>query len=223
MSRTSASWLFLLTLYSLKGHKELRFVHNVIVLALITCAALLQSNLKKLPRSRHVLAAGVALFALSQWQDVSSLTNGPNRMAYQGSEDTQDVNKCLYLVSSQPDLTGVFIDKNIYGTGGYALLHRDVPVFAFLRKDIYEFRVEDRLTEAPRSGVGGWSWERNVSVSFMGRFSNYVTWTNSPQALKYVLQDPSYNYLVARSARDFSLLFGEAVFTCRKFKVRIEG
>ena len=225
--RTSISWLLLLVLYSCKGHKEMRFVHNVIVLMLVTCAAFIQLTLRKtswLTREtqRWVLVVGVALFVLSQWQDVASLTDsskrGGNKMAFKEAGDTQHVNHCLYRLSSLPDLTGVFIDRNLYATGGYTLLHRDVPVFSIFGKNFHEYLVEDRISEPAKTSVGPRS---NISVAYVGKFSNYVTLHNSRYVMKFVLEDARYNYLLVLSKHDFKHFgLGDPVFTCGMYKVR---
>ena len=203
----------------------MRFVHNVIVLMLVTCAALLQSTLRRASLSREtqrgVLAVGVALFMLSQWRDVASLTDSPkrggNKMAFKEAGDTQHVNHCLYRLSTLPDLTGVFIDRNLFATGGYTLLHRDVPVFSIFGKNFHEYRVEDRMRERAKTSVGP---HRNISVAYVGKFSNYVTSHNARFVMKFVLEDARYNYLVVYSTHDFKPLgLGDPVFTCGMYKV----
>ncbi|XP_070206211.1 uncharacterized protein [Littorina saxatilis] len=223
--RTCVSWFLLLILYSSKGHKELRFVHNVIVLVLITCAAVFQSALVKsrLPfdKQRLLLAVGVVLFALSQWRDVASLTDNPkrggNKMAFKLAGDTQDVNQCLHRISARSDVTGVFIDRNLYATGGYTLLHRDVPIFSIFGYNFHEYNVESRMTEPTKTVMTS---HTHMTLAYVGKFSNFVSQQNTQSVIRYVLEDPRYNYLVVMSNRDFSYFgVGHPIFTCGTFKV----
>ncbi|KAL8561062.1 hypothetical protein ACOMHN_031006 [Nucella lapillus] len=224
-ARTCVSWLLLLGLYSSKGHKEMRFAHNVIVLILITWASLLQSGVLRLFSSpkmqKCTLAVGVALFVFNQWREVSHLTEDPkrggNRMAFKSAGDTQDFNQCLYYLSSREDLTGVFLDRNLYGTGGYTLLHQDVPIFTIFGNNFLEFRKEGRLVEQAKNVFGP---QKNITVAYVAMFSNYIVPQHSQYVFKFLLEDPQYNYFVAWTVRDFSAFgLGEPVYWCRTYKV----
>ncbi|KAK7474442.1 hypothetical protein BaRGS_00034325 [Batillaria attramentaria] len=221
----TVAWGFLLLLYSSKGHKELRFVHNVIVLVMVTCAAALNEGLARLAVARSVklsiLFVGVVCFALSQWHDVTHLQENHglkgNRLAFKQAGDTQDVNVCLHYLSSQNDVTGVFIDRNLYATAGYTILHKNVSIFTIFNNNFHEYSVDDRLVHTSRSLIGP---QRNVSVAYLSHLSNYVYSKNAQYAMKFVLEDPRYNYLVLLKERDLLQFgFGQPVFQYGAFKV----
>lgn len=223
--RTTTAWVMLLLLYSCKGHKELRFVHNVIVLMLISCASAVHSILLTLRLSRTkselLLDVTLALFVYSQWQDVVGLTSSSNpsgnKMAFLKSPDIQDVNICLRYVASRPDVRGLFVDKDLYVTGGYTLLRKNVSIFGFCNKNFLEFSMASRRTLPSRLWFGA---QRHVSVAYFGDVSNYVSVPNSHYVMKFVLEDRRYNYIVVQKNHGIQY-FGPAVFQYGSYEVVI--
>jgi hypothetical protein len=75
-----------------------------------------------------------------QWRRFPAARDRSNESwAYQRTWNSGDVNACLAYVSEQSDVTGVFSDSNLHATGGYALLHQDVPLFTMIMFEFVEF------------------------------------------------------------------------------------
>ncbi|PVD31425.1 hypothetical protein C0Q70_06837 [Pomacea canaliculata] len=118
--RLTFSWLFLLLVYSCKGHKEVRFVHNVIVLILVTSASVICQTVAIWRQNGggnflKIVWLCLALHAALQWKRFPSARDGSNQSwAYHGTWDSHDINACLAYVGEQTDVTGVFVDRNLH-------------------------------------------------------------------------------------------------------------
>lgn len=113
-------------------HKELRFILPAIPLL----CALTAIGITALPaRRKWVLTAAVVLVAAISGAQFRSLTFGdvgqyPNRAADSAYDDSGPVNRLLLVAREQPVLCGVRVDVvHLAWTGGYAYLHRRVPLF----------------------------------------------------------------------------------------------
>ena len=204
----TSSWLLLLGFYSFREHKELRFVHNAIVLMLISFASVFSVAVKELlcprlspGRVRAIVLALLSLLAADQWSSFPSSRDRSNRAwAYQGIWDSHDVNACLSYVGAQKDATGVFVDSNFHVTGGYTLLHRDVPLFTLLVHEFVEFEAGAGIDLHKPSLLDG---ARNVSYLTIDRLSNLVSVQNAGYMVKLLIQKKQYNYLVMARQRKF--------------------
>ena len=204
----TSSWLLLLGFYSFREHKELRFVHNAIVLMLISFASVFSIAIKELlcprlgpGRVRAIVLALLSLLAADQWSSFPSSRDRSNRAwAYQGIWDSHDVNACLSFVGAQKDATGVFVDSNFHVTGGYTLLHRDVPLFTLLVHEFVEFEAGARIDLHKPSLLDG---TRNVSYFTIDRLSNLVSVQNAGYMVRLLIQKKQYNYLVMARQRKF--------------------
>ena len=63
------------------------------------------------------------------------------RQLWQTSSAASDLDTtlCMHFLSSQRDVSGLFIDRNIKDTGGYSILHKNVPLLCLLGNDFVEF------------------------------------------------------------------------------------
>lgn len=121
--RLLAATLLLLGLYSAQKHKEVRFVHNVIVAHCIVTASTLvflcrwafskRSALRKVVL--YLITAVYVIYGCCHLPDSHSEYN--RKWSYGSAALSQDVNECLYHTSQQNDVTGVFIDYTIHMTG----------------------------------------------------------------------------------------------------------
>ena len=198
-------FLFLLLTYSLSSHKEIRFFHNGIVFMLIHLSTAILRLFKTIVNCANqklgqyycwfylfigVLASS-QMFSFIQIQgDVIS------RWSYMGNNVSHDFNQCLHYVSQQNDTTGVFIDQPIYMTGGYTILHKDVPIYALNMYEFFEFSQSSRLK---LSNV----YNQNSSLSSFAYISDFVSLHNIPYLLKQLLSKSVYNYLVIGVDRQF--------------------
>ena len=81
-------------------------------------------------------------------------------------------------------------------TGGYTILHKEVPMFALNMYEFFEFSHSCRLE---LTGV----YNQNISLSSFTYISDYVSVYNVPYLLKQLLSKPEYNYLVLHVDRQF--------------------
>ncbi|XP_059171717.1 uncharacterized protein LOC131952845 [Physella acuta] len=192
----------LFIMYSLKGHKEVRFVHDAIVLFYIHAALVLVALRSTFSSwtSSHVIRAILAVFVLIQWQVFPSAVNN-KRWVYLGAEGVHDVNACIEFISRQTDVKGVFYDSNIFMTGGMTLLHHDVTILTLVTGGFYEFGPTSRVNVTTRS------------VNEMTQASNYVALSNAPAVARVIIENSNYNYLVLRGDRQFLGAGFHQVFT----------
>ncbi len=114
-------------------HKELRFI----VPALPLLCALTAIGLSALPigRWRTAVVGAVLLVAALSGARFHALTYAdvgmyPNRATESAYDDPGPVNRLLLVARDRPGLCGVRVDAvHIAWTGGYAYLHRRVPLF----------------------------------------------------------------------------------------------
>ncbi|MDR3418661.1 MAG: hypothetical protein P4L83_21015 [Nevskia sp.] len=135
--RSSALWLLvaaaILASHSLIQHKEARYVLPAIV-CLVVVAAMGSADLVE--RARTLLGerayapclAGAAVFWLAT---SASLAFAPGFGA--NWFRARDLLQVSYWLNAQPGLCGLMLyDRNWYDTGGYAYLHRNVPIYSRL-------------------------------------------------------------------------------------------
>ncbi|OWF40950.1 uncharacterized protein LOC110463146 [Mizuhopecten yessoensis] len=194
--------------HSLNSHKEVRFLHDFIVLLLTfyasfivilikTCKEyLIQNNLSQLSHSIEV--AFVVYLCSSQWRYFPGPTSG---WAYRGLLNTNHVNVCLDFLRQQNDVTGVFVDTSIHETGAFSTLHKNVPLIALIHKEFYEFEADSRLSL--KSALSYLSRTNNLSLSVLTQVSDFISVYNTPYLLKTLINKPVYNYLVMSTDRAF--------------------
>ncbi|XP_076452701.1 uncharacterized protein LOC143288236, partial [Babylonia areolata] len=205
-------WLLLLLVHCCRDHKEVRFLHDPLVLMLVTSAALLCAGYRHVRRVLPALPAArvlclllpillLFLFAADQWRCFPAPGSAPfRRWAYRGAPDSQDVNACLAFVSERRDVTGVFVDSPFHLTGAFTLLRHDVPLFTLLVAEFVEFDVSARTTLPQRSALDA---SVNVSYVTVHRLSDFVAVQNAGRAVKALLEKRRYNYVVLPARRRF--------------------
>ena len=198
-------FLFLLLTYSLSSHKEIRFFHNGIVfmhMHLSSAILRLFKTVVNYANQKHGqyycwfylflgFLASSRLFSFIQIQGKAI-----SRWSYMGNNISQEVNECLYYVSQQNDVTGLFLDQPLYMTGGYTVLHKDVPIYALNMHEFFEFSRSSRLRSAN-------AFNQNISLSSFAYISDFVSVYNTPYLLKQLLSKSEYNYLVFGVDRQF--------------------
>ncbi|XP_014674543.1 PREDICTED: uncharacterized protein LOC106814710 [Priapulus caudatus] len=215
-----ATALLLLALYSAQRHKEPRFVHNVIVLQTIAASAALvavvRATLGRRRRSGalYALMAAFVVNGCCHLPDSRSPYNG--KWSYASATTSQDVNECLFYVGQQPDVTGVVVDYTIHLTGGYTLLHRDVPLIARTHYEYREWSAAARVRTPSR----GYLRDATVAVATIDDIADFVSVENAPLLLRRVASRPEYNYAVVRGDGSRLLPVGFArAHTARRYSV----
>lgn len=208
--RLILSCITLFIFYSFKGHKETRFVHNVIVLLFIIYAFIFQGVVNlfsfylplKSKSIKLVLFSSLLLNSFVQYEYFPSPENKSNaKWAYRESWDSGHVNQCLDFVSWQNDVTGVFLDRTIHMTGLYTLLHKDVPLFVLVNFEFNELGIDSRL-KVPSASVFR-SKDDFVSVNTINKVSDYVSLLSMPYLLKSLVEKKAYNYIIIKKNRKF--------------------
>ena len=221
--RLLASVLSLLCLYSLQRHKELRFVHHVIVLYLVFTAANVLSVAMAMARtssssiSRLAALFLVLFFSWSQWRGFPSVREGTlKHWVYMGTAENYGVTKCLNYIASRGDVTGVFSDKNIPVIGGYTFLRHDVPILTLTFSGYHEYGLSSRTSTDRKLW---WGESHNISVVTYSKVSNCFLQKNKQYLLRYLIAHAEYNYLILDTATDFLHVGYKQVFTSESTKV----
>ena len=214
-------FIFLLITYSVSAHKETRFFHNGIVLMLIHLSSAILRIFKtivKCANQKHDqyycwFYLFIGILASSQVLSFTQIHgNAISKWSYMGNSVSQDYNQCLHFISEQSDVRGVFLEHPIYMTGGYTILHKDVPLFALNMYEFFEFSYSSRLNLKS-------VYNQNISLSSFAYTSDYVSVHNTHYLLRQLISKTEYNYLVLNIDRKFMETGYNEVFKTGSAKV----
>ncbi|VDI40033.1 Hypothetical predicted protein [Mytilus galloprovincialis] len=215
----------MLIIYSVIAHKELRFVHNVLIIIEILAAYAIHGALQfinsLLKFTKDKIKIVVMVFSLSV--GLNTYMNFPSY----GEEtilpwktvtptDSSDINQCLFFISEQNNVTGVFIDNSIYTIAGFTILNHDVPLLTLIHHEYHEYRSGGYI---PRTDLS-YKTPRNLYV--INRYSDIIDVTNIHYLSKRLLESQEYNYVVVPNKRvpSFSQLgFNKAPFSAGRYSV----
>ncbi|KAJ8312303.1 hypothetical protein KUTeg_009676 [Tegillarca granosa] len=186
------SMLFII--YSLRGHKELSSV------IMHVCHIILKNV--TFVRQTSVIRSIILLYIASQWNKFPSYTDNSNAFwSYGKSSDSNYVNICLNYLSEQHDVRGVYIDASIHVTGGYTILHKNVPIISLIHKEFYEFGMDSRilLDKRNRELIPN----DTLSLATLRRISDFISIKNTQYLLKVLIKQTVYNYLIIENKREF--------------------
>ncbi|XP_067123950.1 uncharacterized protein [Centruroides vittatus] len=208
MTKLGLVVILLLVFYSFQPHKELRFIHDVIVLFLCISSVtvyVLYCFIRHLASENalytdFLLFAEIILYVIDAFMFRNTIVHTESSM----------VNMSLDFVSKQSDVTGLLLDYSIYKTGGYTILHKDVPIFAKTHYEFREWSIDSRQNFSSKNYFGV---EKNISLCLMDKVTNFVSVENSPLVLKSILSSPIYNYVIITEARKFLKKGFRDVFT----------
>ena len=221
--RLFASLVILLIIYSMKGHKEVRFVHNFLVLLCLQYSAVFVIFIKQIEvSSRKVFAAGLSMYVLSQFLQFPSSADSTNSfLTFESSRDSQYVIQCMDYLRQQDDVTGVFIDNHIHTSGGYTALHIEVPVISLVHFEFFQF---DKYSESSLPSIS-FFYTKNITVKTFTETSNFITMHNTPLLLKELIVNKDYNYLVLGVNRQFIQVGYHEVFRSGTMRIlkRLKG
>ena len=152
--------LLLGAIYSCVGHKEERFLHDVVVLFLVTVSEAIVLAIKsslfksstskvtsvfKLRQSMKTwrvvsLCLVLCVYLPSQIQSFQSSAGGRTAgWVFSASSSGRDTSQCFSFLSRQSDVTGVYMERNFQDSGGYSLLHQNVPLFHLMGEVFVEY------------------------------------------------------------------------------------
>ena len=219
--------VLLFILYSIKGHKELRFMHNALTLYVLCCANTVvlfyTSCCLSVPRGKTYFKAGVYaivfVVGLNCIARFPRPSNGTSRhWSYLNVPDSNHINDCLDFVGRQEGATGVFLDRSIHVTAGYTVLHKNIPVFTLIHYEFVEFDKGARKIVYPNRLIFD-GQAHSVNVSVIGRISEFISIKNSPLLLKKLITHPEYNYLIVKSDRRLVSFGYRQVYTSGTMRV----
>ncbi|XP_069134914.1 uncharacterized protein [Argopecten irradians] len=216
------SLLTFFIIHSLNSHKEVRFLHDFIVLLLIFYASfivIIIKTYKQYLRHNSHLSHGIVVLLISylitsQWRYFPSPASG---WAFRGLRNTNNVNMCLDFLRQRNDVTGVFIDTSIHETGAFVTLHRNVPLIALIHNEFYEFDMDSRHSQKPVLPYV--SRTNNLTLSVLTQVSDFISVYNTPYLLKTLINKPEYNYLVLQTDRPFMDVGFSQVYRAGDMKV----
>ena len=211
----------LFIVYTFKGHKEVRFLHNVIVLFQITSALSFIIIYRKVLRTvqiwQHAIRLhGILAFVLVIGNIIVSFPSADQVWAYNGVWDSRHINECLDFIGRQRDVHGLVSDRSLHETAGYTVLHRDVPIFTLVHYEFHEFDQTARKVLAP---TDYFSARKDVRVSVVSKLSNFITTENSPLLLKTIVNEANYNYLLLKKTRKLVNIGFDEVFSSGTMRV----
>lgn len=216
--------------YTLKGHKEVRFLHNFIVLLMviysttfITIWQYLQARLSFLisKTATALLAMLVLIFYTGhQWCIFPGIKSFGD-WNYLNNQQSGHANECLYYISQQKDVSGVFFDQSLHTSGAYSLLHLDVPMLTLIQREFYEFT---HATKIHIRRHHNWLANQNpandtVTIYALCNISNYVSIYNTQYLLKHLITRSEYNYILLKKSRQFIQLGFKQVFESGSMRV----
>ncbi|WAR03213.1 hypothetical protein MAR_009771 [Mya arenaria] len=228
-SESHLVFMFLLILYSSNGHKELRFLHNCIVIMYVSFASAIMFFYKMFTQSgknqnntqycKLCIYTFIVLFVSSQslcFLNMSS--NEKSKWSYAGRTDSWAVNTGLHFIGRQNDVTGILLDRPLHLTAGYSIFNKDVPIFALNKYEFMEFNKEKmaylKTFDETQHGLA------NYRFHTFGQIRDFVSVYNTPYLYKQLLKKVEYNYLVLEVNREFENTGGyEEVFRVGNTKV----
>ncbi|XP_066279864.1 uncharacterized protein [Branchiostoma lanceolatum] len=195
----------LFSFYVAKGHKEVRFLHNWIVLFLVFCSGCLMNSLKSVLRNRtarrYVLYFLVGVLATTTCATFPSLEDGSVKSwAFGNHGDSGEVNMALSFIGRQRDTTGVFLDYPVYMTGGYSVLRRDVPIIGKVQHEYREWSQKERMRLPSTLTLTG---RVEVSVASFSKVAFLASEKNWLLLIRRLIDRPVYNYAIVPEGKTF--------------------
>ncbi|KAL5016409.1 hypothetical protein ScPMuIL_005998 [Solemya velum] len=215
----SSGALFLV--YSRVGHKEVRFLHDFIVLQIIVVSSAGHLILHRLgpifnKRTSFIIYAILSCHVINTlYQFPNHSTETRKKWAYKSNTISADLNACIDFVSSREDVRGVLIDGSIYATGGFSLLRKDIPILIRIHHEYHEYGKKS-IALRNRHGL-----EHSSQLRVVSRLTDFVDISNVLYLKKILLERNEYNYLVVKNAdvEKYSVLGYEREYSVGHFTV----
>lgn len=195
--------MVLFSVYLTVNHKEVRFLHNFIVLMLVMSAFSLHFLISScLPLSRRtskfVMYALLVSYVINAYMTFPSIHFNSQELRTKKMKESAEVNGCLEFISRQSDVSGVFVDASLYQMAGFSIIKHDVPIVILLHNEYHEY---SNVMSASLNETG---------IRVINRFSDFIHSSNIIYLTKHLLTELSYNYIVTSRIREFS--FGNIGF-----------
>lgn len=181
--------------FSSSGHKEKRFIHNIIVLYLIvisyglhTLVTCFRKGYSKLKYSSFVVASFLVSFAIvsySKLPGVYSLATAD--WTYGEARDSVDANVCLDWLRRQNDVSGVYINASLYDTAGFITLKQDVPLLVKIHNEFYLYDTGVQKSQGT-----------NFRIRPILNYSDYIHESNVYYLARLLSKDKVFNYVITK-------------------------
>ncbi|KAH3891311.1 uncharacterized protein LOC127854467 [Dreissena polymorpha] len=188
----SASFLLILLVFSVIGHREMRFIHNCFVLYSIVIAFVIHRVAAEY--RTHPKAVQATILFLYVILSVNTFVNFPwmqteehQRWTYGIPRESFDLNQCIDSIRRQGDVTGVVIDGDIYDIGGFSVLKHDVPLIV---KTYHEYFVYNKR----KTNV----FEISSSVRILNFFDDIFHESNTQYLVESVVSNTHFNYIISK-------------------------
>jgi len=182
-------------IFSLVSHKEMRFIHNIFVLFTILISVSVHDILCELTMGkskstmRYCMLGLVMLCAGNTWRVYPNVNDGTTApWTYGTASDSRDLNVCLNVLSRQSNVTGVFIDGDIYDIGGLTVLNHNVPVIVKMYHEYCLYKV---------------SKDNNYGISRALRILNHPDdifhASNKQYSVMMLTKDDTFNFVLMKN------------------------
>lgn len=207
--------------YSRVGHKEVRFLHDFIVLQIVVVSSAGHLIIHRLSLSFYkktfIIYAILSCHVINTlYQFSNDFTTAPKKWAYKNNISA-GLNACIDFVSSREDVRGVLIDGSIYATGGFSLLRKDIPILIRIHHEYHEYGKESAALRN-RHGL-----EQSSQLRVVSRLTDFVDISNVVYLQKILLEKNEYNYLVImdRDVDEYSHLGYKREYSVGHFNVLV--
>ncbi|KAH3887379.1 hypothetical protein DPMN_011395 [Dreissena polymorpha] len=213
----------------------MRFVHDGVIFMYVYLAGAIISVFKTLNQlcvnqNLHVPLYSIVnvlvfLFASSHLTQFYCMNSAEqSKWTYGGIIGSAEVNSCLNFIGRQNDVNGIFIDRPIYMTGGYSIVHKDVPLVAMNKYEFLEFDEKSTVpvyTDTLSLQTRPLTHNNNARrLKSFGHISDFISIYNTPYLYKKLIIRTEYNYFVLEEDREFEHLGGFVeVFRTQSSKV----
>ena len=222
-SRALLIFVLILTVYSSSRHKEYRFIQNAVIFMYVSfssiylcfsnCILRLLINQNGFLRNFYTyliistfVSSHIYTFLCVKGADLS-------KWSYGGHIRSTEINVCLDFLRKRDDVTGVYVDSDLYMFGGYSILNRNVSIMALNKFDVIEFSLKDRVF------IKQSFFDRDTdpkSLALFWRISEFISLLNTPYLLKHLIRNRAYNYIIIPTDRAFIDIGYRKVFSFDK-------
>ena len=151
---------------------------------------------------RTIVFAALLTFATDQYASFAS-GKGYNYKTERYLQKNRDVNQCLHRISTQNDVTGVFLESKIMACGAFSIMHQNVPILFLTAKEFVEYSPS-RLAFTHRPCVLCSDWPRSrAGFHSLNTAADVIHEQNARYLFKKIVESRHYNYAVVSANKTF--------------------
>ena len=211
LKRYGFAILLLVMIYSCFGHKECRFLHDILILMLILASGISISIIKRVSTNsvvneRAIITIFFIAFCYNQFTSFENRGSKHESNMIENLASNQhevDSNKCLHHMSMQKDVTGLFLERKIMATASYSILHQNIPTVFITTKEFVEYHPS-RLVDTHRSCYLCSDWPKShAKYHSINSCADVIDQSNARYLLKKIIDSPHYNYAIVSVKKSF--------------------